>query len=260
MYKVSMSLRNHVTLALLLTGLASALLVVALARHVVIALAITKGNDHFDKIDYAYIEALQAALFYGLGGASLLALGLGLLFGYRLSLPLYRLTLAVKAIAEGDLEQKISIDNKDEIGQLGTAFNQMRQNLAKAQSDLEQRVKELQTAQQQLELQAKKFQEISIRDELTQLYNRRYFNEHFAQAISNAKRYGFALSVMIGDIDNFKQINDTFSHAAGDKVLQCVGQLLENHTRSGDIVARYGGEEFVIAFPEALLEKCLFSL
>ncbi len=249
-----MSLRNHVTLALLLTGLASALLVAGLTRYIV-ALAVPQVNGHFDNIDLAYIKALQTALLYGLGGASLLALGLGLLFGHRLSLPLRRLTLAVQAITADNLEQKFSVYDGDEIGRLGTAFNQMSQNLAKAYSDLEQKVNELQDAHHLLQLQAKKLKEISIRDDLTKLYNRRYFNEYIEQTFSNAKRYGFSLSIMIGDVDNFKKINDTFSHVIGDEVLRCIGQLLQNHTRSGDIVARYGGEEFVIAFPETPIES-----
>ena len=249
-----MSLRNHVTLALLLTGLASALLVAGLTRYIV-ALAVPQANGHFDSIDPTYIQALQTALLYSLGGASLLALGLGLLFGHRLSLPLRKLTVAVQAITAGNLEQKLSVYDGDEIGRLGTAFNQMSQNLAKAYSDLEQKVSELQDAHQMLELQAKKLKEISIRDDLTKLYNRRYFNEYIEQTFANAKRYGFALSIMIGDIDNFKKINDTFSHAIGDEVLRCVGQLLKTHTRSGDVVARYGGEEFVIAFPETPIES-----
>ncbi len=186
-------------------------------------------------------------------------MGLGLLFGYRLSLPVRRLTVAAKAIAAGNLEQRLPVHDTDELGQLGIAFNQMSQNLSKAYSDLEQRVTELQNAHTMLEKQAEKLKEMSIRDELTKLYNRRYFNEHVARALANAQRYGFALSIMIGDIDNFKIINDTFSHAVGDEVLRRIGQILESHTRSGDIVARYGGEEFVIAFPEIAIESAYIA-
>ncbi len=225
----------------------------------IVALALPEGNDYFDEIDHAYIRALQVALLYGLGGALLLALGLGLLFGYRLSLPLQRLTIAARAIAAGDLHQRLSVYDTGEMGQLGSTFNQMSLNLSKAYGELEQRVEELQNAHKMLEEQAEKLKEMSTRDELTQLYNRRYFNEHVTQALANAKRYGSALSVMIGDVDNFKKINDTFSHAIGDEVLRRIGQLLESHTRSGDIVARYGGEEFVIAFPEALLESAYIA-
>jgi len=63
------------------------------------------------------------------------------------------------------------------------------------------------------------------------------------------------LSVMIGDIDFFKKINDRFSHATGDAVLRQVGAILREHTRGSDVVARYGGEEFVIAFPETELDE-----
>ncbi|MEM7738753.1 MAG: diguanylate cyclase [Deinococcota bacterium] len=100
-----------------------------------------------------------------------------------------------------------------------------------------------------------RIKELSIRDELTGLYNRRHFNEAALQAFSAAQRYAKPLTVVIGDIDFFKRVNDTFSHAIGDDVLKTVARLLTQERREADIVARYGGEEFVIALPETLLEN-----
>jgi diguanylate cyclase (GGDEF)-like protein len=92
--------------------------------------------------------------------------------------------------------------------------------------------------------------DLSIRDGLTGLYNRRYFDEQANRAFVQARRYGHPLCVMVGDIDGFKSVNDNYSHTIGDEVLRQVGRLLVGNIRDSDIVARYGGEEFVIALVE----------
>lgn len=86
----------------------------------------------------------------------------------------------------------------------------------------------------------------SIRDELTELYNRRFFNERLVDEVDRSRRYGGVFSLLICDIDHFKEVNDSFGHPTGDKVLVRVGHLLRDNIRSSDIVARYGGEEFAI--------------
>jgi diguanylate cyclase (GGDEF)-like protein len=83
-------------------------------------------------------------------------------------------------------------------------------------------------------------------DALTGVANRRFLNESLHQHFDAARRSDKALSVVIIDLDHFKQINDQYSHATGDEVLRIVGGLLRQHCRSGDVVARYGGEEFAL--------------
>ncbi len=90
----------------------------------------------------------------------------------------------------------------------------------------------------------------AITDGLTGLYNHRYFYERLNQEIARAQRYALPLSLLMIDIDDFKQFNDRFGHPAGDLVLVEVGRILGTHIRVGiDIAARYGGEEFAIALP-----------
>ncbi len=91
---------------------------------------------------------------------------------------------------------------------------------------------------------------MTIMDGLTQIFNKRYFMESLEREIARCKRYHRELSLIMFDIDYFKQINDTFGHLAGDHVLKDLAQLVAGRTRSEEIVARYGGEEFAILVPE----------
>jgi len=91
-------------------------------------------------------------------------------------------------------------------------------------------------------------------DPLTGINNRRYFLEQLQQEIQRARRYGNQLSMLLIDLDNFKQINDRFGHAAGDQVLQRAVALLAAGLRSPDILARFGGDEFAALLPETDLE------
>ncbi len=89
----------------------------------------------------------------------------------------------------------------------------------------------------------------SLRDPLTNLFNRRYFNEQLAIEFERANRSRAPLALQMVDIDHFKRINDRFGHDAGDRVLRMVSDILAQNARSGDIVCRWGGEEFLILMP-----------
>lgn len=91
-------------------------------------------------------------------------------------------------------------------------------------------------------------------DGLTQVFNRRYFEETLERELSRCNRYGRALSLVMLDIDFFKTINDTHGHLAGDHVLKHVASSLKTRVRREDIVARYGGEEFGLLLPEVDLK------
>ncbi|GFO64233.1 diguanylate cyclase [Geomonas paludis] len=93
--------------------------------------------------------------------------------------------------------------------------------------------------------------ELSIRDPLTGLLNRRHMEESLLREISRTTRTRQPLSVVMLDVDHFKSFNDTFGHEAGDHVLKEVGQLLQKNVRDSDIACRFGGEEFTLILPEA---------
>lgn len=99
-----------------------------------------------------------------------------------------------------------------------------------------------------------RLQNQSIRDPLTNLYNRRYMEESLEREIRRAKRHKHPIGIIMLDVDRFKQFNDTYGHDAGDVVLRELGSFLQKHIRGSDIVCRYGGEEFTLILPEAPLD------
>lgn len=98
---------------------------------------------------------------------------------------------------------------------------------------------------------------LSLTDGLTELYNRRHFQEVIKTEIEKAKKNNWKLSLAMSDLDYFKNYNDTNGHLAGDKALRQIARLLKEGTKGSDTVARYGGEEFVIIFPNTTKENSL---
>ncbi len=99
----------------------------------------------------------------------------------------------------------------------------------------------------------KELKDLSEKDFLTKIYNRRYFETISKESISLAKREGKDVSILLIDLDNFKKINDTYGHQVGDYVLCAVADLMMEHKRKSDVICRYGGEEFAILLPNTSL-------
>ncbi len=97
--------------------------------------------------------------------------------------------------------------------------------------------------------------QLAVTDELTGLYNRRYFLERWQWEYDRATRYQRDLSCLMIDVDGFKQVNDFLGHDAGDAVLKHVAQELRTQLRQADILARFGGDEFIVALPETSLAQ-----
>src|SRR5713226_4693758 len=111
-------------------------------------------------------------------------------------------------------------------------------------TELEARVAQLQRENLDLIMKNRVLAEVSARDALTGLYNRWYVMEKIDSEMNRSLRHGSPVSVLMLDIDHFKQVNDSFGHPAGDQVLKSFGQVLRESCRLYDIPGRYGGEEF----------------
>jgi len=102
-----------------------------------------------------------------------------------------------------------------------------------------------------------KIQQLAITDDLTGIYNKRYFRQSFLKEFDRAKRYAFPLSLLMIDLDHFKKVNDRHGHPIGDVVLSELAGLVLELTRSTDIFARYGGEEFALILPHTAETEAL---
>jgi diguanylate cyclase (GGDEF)-like protein/PAS domain S-box-containing protein len=101
------------------------------------------------------------------------------------------------------------------------------------------------------------YREQSVRDHLTGLFNRRYMEETLKRELLRASRKNLSVGVLMLDVDNFKQFNDTYGHAAGDVILHDLSSLFLKNIREEDIACRYGGDEFIIVLPDASRETTL---
>ncbi|MDD5118561.1 MAG: diguanylate cyclase [Sulfuricurvum sp.] len=123
--------------------------------------------------------------------------------------------------------------------------------------DYKMTLESLKRTQSDLEAANTKLQTLSSTDALTTLANRYRLNEALQHAVNRAKRYRRALSVILIDLDFFKNVNDTYGHHAGDEVLRKTADLLRQNCRESDTVGRWGGEEFLIICPETTKEDAI---
>ncbi len=154
--------------------------------------------------------------------------------------PVKKLTEAAKKIHKGESGVGIREEYEGEIGYLISVFNDMSRNLEDSRVILEEKNKIL--------------EKLAITDELTGMYNNRHYHGIMKQEANRALRSGLPLALAILDIDNFKAVNDTYGHDAGDRILMTVSKAIQKSIRNTDYAARYGGEEFSILLPDTAIE------
>ena len=156
------------------------------------------------------------------------------LLGFAATRPLVRLTDAAARVAAGDLSAELPAAGSGEVGYLTRAFNTLVSRLREKESQGE-------------------LEKLSLTDSLTGLYNRRHLMGTLASEVQRSRRLRRSFTVLIADVDRFKQYNDTHGHLAGDAALVKIAEVLRKTTRAVDCVARYGGEEFVVMLLECTM-------
>ncbi len=216
---------------------------------------------HFSNKDFYILESQNKLLTLKLFIITIVLLALFVFMLRREFYPLERLSRNVLSYDPklNNFSLNVSPRN-DEVGIIQNAIVSMverissyTQLLDKTNLSLEDKIKE---RTKELEEANALLKKLTITDELTQLANRRYFEEHFKKTWEFAKRQDACLALIICDIDHFKMVNDTYGHHIGDEVLKKVAlSLKDSLKRSSDFVARYGGEEFIIVMYEANNEQ-----
>lgn len=142
------------------------------------------------------------------------------------------------------------VDRQDEIGRLMTSYAGMLETIERQAGELREFGARLETANRALEAANVELRELSFKDELTGLYNRRFFWLRLAEEAERCARFRQRGAVLLLDLDGFKAVNDECGHPAGDETLRQVAGLLARHSRGVDVVARLGGDEFVLLLPQ----------
>jgi len=165
--------------------------------------------------------------------------------------PIEALSAGAQRIAEGQVDYQIPVpaNNDDELGLLTRTFNDMMAKLRSNQLEIEQDRVRLGEKNDELQLANQILSQLSITDGLTKLHNHRYFQDSLTREIKRVSRTKAPLSLIMIDIDDFKSLNDTHGHAAGDEVLISLAAIMNDSARQSDLIARYGGEEFVVLMP-----------
>ena len=157
----------------------------------------------------------------------------------------------------------LAILNARHLARVEATEQALRLSHEKLEERVEERTRELREANMRLEKEVRaraelesalrtneaRYKRLSITDELTALYNARHFHKTLLAEVERASRYGDPLSLLLMDVDDFKQLNDRHGHPAGDRVLQRLGEIMRSSLRKMDLAFRYGGEEFAVILP-----------
>ncbi len=190
--------------------------------------------SHFSNIVIVFVITILAALL--LMNMALTRLVLN---------PISQLDRAMDVFAKGESPaNEVTLHARGELGRLTKHFIQMAETVLQSKRELEQKVQD----------RTAKLERIALMDPLTELYNRRGMNIQIEASLNRAKRENSEIGILWIDIDWFKDINDTYGHAAGDEALKVIANIIKDTTRSYDVAARWGGDEFLVLLPSVSRE------
>ena len=142
------------------------------------------------------------------------------------------------------------VRRNNEVGTLMGSFNKMLTTIEHQAAEINSFATRLDAAYKELESTNARLKETSFKDEVTGLYNRRFFSLRLEEELSRYRRFNHPVSVVLLDLDGFKSVNDSLGHAVGDDTLRDVAQILMKHSRGINVVSRYGGDEFAVLLVE----------
>ena len=186
-----------------------------------------------------------------------LSIVLGFWMAFGLSRSSKRLQLAARQVGKGNLNAFVEINSHDEMGVLAKTFNQMVGDLKQTHRILDERNQVLNLEIEKRKLIEKELQQQATTDPLTGILNRRAFFDKARRELLRSIRYHRKVSVLMLDIDHFKEINDSHGHQGGDEILKLFAKEAANPLRTSDLIGRIGGEEFAIILPETDSGKAL---
>jgi diguanylate cyclase (GGDEF)-like protein len=141
-------------------------------------------------------------------------------------------------------------ERSDEVGAIMGSFSRMLTTVEQQASEIEQFAVRLESAYKELEFTNARLKEFSFKDEVTGLYNRRFFSIRLEEEVSRYRRFNHPVSVLLLDLDGFKAVNDDLGHAAGDDTLREMTDILMKYSRGINVICRYGGDEFAVLLVE----------
>jgi diguanylate cyclase (GGDEF)-like protein len=142
------------------------------------------------------------------------------------------------------------VQQNDEVDALMLSFSRMLSTIEQQAADVNQFSQRLDAAYKELESTNARLKEFSFKDEVTGLYNRRFFSIRLEEEVSRYRRFNHPVSVVLLDLDGFKAVNDELGHAAGDETLRGMADILLKQSRGINVICRYGGDEFAVLLVE----------
>ena len=142
------------------------------------------------------------------------------------------------------------VQQSDEVDSLMQSFSRMLATIEQQAADVNEYARRLDTAYKDLESTSAQLKEFSFKDEVTGLYNRRFFSIRLEEEVSRYRRFNHPVSVVLLDLDGFKAVNDDLGHAAGDETLRAMADILLKQSRGINVICRYGGDEFAVLLVE----------
>lgn len=195
------------------------------------------------------LDPTHVGRFYGLQAIILLTV-LGMFGGAYIMWTIGRAFARMAELLSNDTRIAEIGTQSDQVGTLMKSFSSMLGTVEQQAMDINTFAMRLDAAYRELEATNAKLKETSFKDEVTQLYNRRFFSLRLEEEISRFRRFNHPVSVVVLDVDGFKSVNDEFGHAVGDETLRDIAQILMKHSRGINVVSRYGGDEFAVLLVE----------